>query len=142
MGKGRTRRAYSADAAADRYLKSVVSGRSMQRGAADPQSQAQEYRFAKQREEVVLAQTRHLLNCAGVSLCQRLTYTNFARHVDRLERNYSGRTLAILARMAVDRWQRYGLARDLLCSICLNVFNVTPLDGEPGVAGPGEPAGN
>jgi hypothetical protein len=127
MGKGRSRRALSPAELAERYCRSVAEGRSAVRWDRDPAAQAESYRLAEAACRERMAAVRALLNQRGVPLCLRLPLTNFARHCEKVCRNYTRRTRAVLLRMAVDRWVRYGLARELLVTVCRDCFDSVPL---------------
>lgn len=58
----------------------------------------------------------------GVALLQFIHYCNFARHLDRLCRRYSGRQLAIQVQLVIEKWQGYGMKKETLTAIVKGVI--------------------
>lgn len=122
MGTGRERRLDSPDASARRYARALREGRSQPRSDGDLRSQVNAYRRAREREQARAVAVREFLSRRGVHLVQYATYLNFARHVDKVCRNYGAKSREMLVELAVGRWTAYGLARELLLEMYQTLF--------------------
>ncbi len=109
-----------------RYERSLKTGASMVRGDGDTQAQYMHFRDALQRAQVCDRQVRQLLYERGVSMCNIVSYCNFARRLARICREYGAATRRNLVQMALDRWCTKGLDREVLLAIAEEVFGVGP----------------
>lgn len=110
--------------AKDRYEQSLVSGNATRRQDGDIGEQARRYHNAIKHLRNRLKEVKELLMAQGVPLIQFVRYCNFALHIDRLCRQYSGTTLNLEVRIAMNRWLASGLKRELLEAICREVFEL------------------
>ena len=107
------------------YRKSLGSGRSSARTDGNLQAQVQHYEAARKHQAHIEATTRQLLCAASVPPMFFGYYFCFARQVDRLVRRFAGSAVRDKAPGLIDRWEKQGLSRPVLVTICRQVFNVT-----------------
>ena len=108
-----------------RYTNSVLQGFSPCRADGDAVAQSSNYVEATERAELRADQVREVLMGHGVQLIQFVPYRNFGLHVDKLVRNHSGATLRNLVLAAIEYWSAYGLRKEVLSDICVQVFGLT-----------------
>ncbi len=107
-----------------RYALKLARGDASVRADHDLTAQVRAYQMAMQEQEKRMAEARKVLGRAGVPLNEFLLYRNFVRHIDRLCRTRTGRTLDLLIQTAILRWQAYGLDRKILLTLCQEVFGM------------------
>jgi hypothetical protein len=136
MGKSRDRRLCTPEGAARRFMESLAQGRSSVRYDGDLSGQVERYKLARVEHDFQQTMVKQWLYSHGVPLCQLVTWLNFARHIHKVSRGYAAATCDLLARMAVDRWEKYGLARELLVRLCYDQYNIVPAGEEKGASAP------
>jgi hypothetical protein len=114
----------SVECAVWRYANAIRQGSSPCRADRDADNQAANYREAAERAELRAEQVRHVIMAAGVPLIQFMIYRNFGLHVDKLFRDYSGESLRMMVKDAIERWKSYGCDGDILTQICSQVFGL------------------
>jgi len=112
--------------AAGRYARTLRQGIATCRSDGDPKEQTENYRRYLERQSLRMAQVGQVLNAMNVPWLQRVAYQNYGKHLDKLCREYSGRTLEGLGRAAVLRWTSYGLEPSVLRAVAEQVFNLPP----------------
>jgi hypothetical protein len=110
--------------AARRYARSLASGgcsRSMLDSAA---VQAERYRERMAAMQAREALVRQVLNQHQVKPYLFVQYLNFARHLMRVCRRFSGLARLHLTEAAVDRWTAIGLDPGTLEAICRDALAI------------------
>lgn len=114
------------DPAVSRYLRSLRQGTSPCRADGDSETQTANYRRGHERNALLNARLRRLLDSCAVSPALRLPYRNFCLHLDKLCRRYSGKTLRRLAALALDRSAASGLDPAILKAIARQLLGLNP----------------
>ncbi len=78
---------------------------------------------------IMESEVKTVLNEMGVHTALYVPYLNFARQIGKLSRQkeISGHSLAMEAKVLLDKWAARGLNREILSAIRFEVFNI----GEP-----------
>ena len=118
------RRMIAVDCAVGRYAAKLRQGTNPCRADGNSAGQTGNFRNAFERAELRYTQVRQVLMERGVSPIQFLAYRNFAFHLDKLCRDYSGETLRERALDAILRWKCYGCSHEVLKEICKRVFKL------------------
>jgi hypothetical protein len=107
-----------------------------------PDEQAERYREAAIRDEMLLERVRAILRQAGVNSYRWLEYLNLARKLDKLARLYSGRSLQLMADLVVDLALARGLdesvakaVRSAFCDGVVTKQNGSSLQRRPSPSG-------
>ncbi|MBM3314525.1 hypothetical protein FJY71_01600 [candidate division WOR-3 bacterium] len=108
----------------ERYERAICGGFSLPRADGDVRAQAARFRAGCEAARTMEAAVRQVLCARGIQPAHFVEYHNFARHVARLRREFSGRELSLRAAAAVDHWLGQGVSSDVLFHICLNVFDL------------------
>ncbi len=125
--EGTDARLRAVDKQCRRYELKLKQGQVKPRADSDLKTQAERYRAAAERDSARNSQVKALLSSKGVLYLQFFHYLSFARHIDKLMRQYSGQPLRIEALTAIGRWVTMGLDQKVLGAICEQVFNITLL---------------
>ncbi|MEO0049616.1 MAG: hypothetical protein ABIK42_00530 [candidate division WOR-3 bacterium] len=113
-----------ADVAAERYLRRLVNGECTRRWDEDIKGQVKAYQQMRNYLENLWLEVRRILEQRRVPVYQFLYYRNFAQHIDRLWRHYSGRQLVLQVQLAIEKWQGYGLRREILREIFEKIIGI------------------
>lgn len=71
------------------------------------------------------SQAKEVLNAEGVHTSSSVPYLNYGRQIWKLiEQEVSGESLAMAAKVLLDKWASRGLDPDVLAAIRFQVFNV------------------
>jgi hypothetical protein len=112
-----------------RFEHGLRSGPGSRRSDNDLDKQVRNYRKGSAPIAAADGRVRDILNEEGVSVIQYVIYLNFGRRMARLSRMYTDKTLRFEAMLAVAQWQYQGSSRDILTTICRQVFDLD-LDAE------------
>ncbi|MCR4424355.1 MAG: hypothetical protein WHU95_00540 [candidate division WOR-3 bacterium] len=87
------------------------------------------YEIVMEKISTMESEVKAVLNENGVSSILYVPYLNFARQLWKLsnQQEISGRSLAMAAKVLLDKWTARGLNPDILTAIRYQVFNI----GEP-----------
>jgi hypothetical protein len=138
MGRSRGHRLVTPERAARNFRRALVEGRGTQRWDGDVEGQSLRYQMARAEADLQATTVKSWAYARGVPMCSVVAWLNFARHIGRQQKHYSGATLALMARLAVERWAKYGLDRAMLESLCYDIYNVTVAGTDREAAGPGQ----
>ncbi len=85
------------------------------------------FRQAVEHDRALVDVTSQVLAALTVSSIEWPFYYGLVRQLDRLQRRgFSGLTLALEARLAIERWAHRGLARTVLERLCRDVLGIVP----------------
>ena len=87
-------------------------------------AQVERFRTMQERNHAVMEATGAVLRRLDVLPAWMLSYIGFALKVDKLQRNYSSRTLVEEVGLQVQLWTGRGLDREVLLLICREVFTL------------------
>ena len=86
--------------------------------------QVERFRATQEHNHAVMEATGVVLRRLDVLPAWIVSYIGFALKVDKLQRNYSSRTLVEEVGLQVELWTGRGLAREVLHTICREVFTL------------------
>ena len=138
MGRSRGHRLITPEQATRNFRQALVEGRGTLRWDGDVEGQSLRYQMARAEAEVQATQVKSWAYARGVPMCAVVAWLNFARHIGRQKKNYSAETLALMARLAIERWVKYGLDRGMLESLCFDIYNIVTAGVEREATGPGQ----
>lgn len=137
MGKSRDRKVTTPEKAARQYYRAMQHGRGTARWDGDIEGQSMRYQMARAEADLQATTVKRWAYARGVPMCAVVAWLNFARHIGRQVKHYSGATLALMARLAIERWAKYGLDRTMLECLCFDIYNITPASLDREATGPG-----
>lgn len=85
------------------------------------------FRQAVEHDQALVAAAGRVLAELSVPSIEWPFYYGLVRQLDRLQRRgFAGLTLALEARLAIERWAQRGLARTVLERLCWDVLGIVP----------------
>ena len=94
--------------------------------------QVERWRKWREEDRELLARTREILNEAGVSRLQYLSYYNFVRQVRCKARIYTSKVLSRATWGIIDQWAFRGLDERLLEFLASRLFDIEPWEAPRG----------
>jgi hypothetical protein len=67
---------------------------------------------------------RQLLSARGVPLIRFRAYFSFGYHIDKITRQPRESEVGREIRSAIDRWMQFGLDKEILEEVCLQLFSI------------------
>ena len=110
--------------AAERYSRSLASGRCSRSALGSAAVQVDNYRQRMAARQAREALVRQVLNQHQVKPYLFVQYLNFARHLMRVCRRFSGPARLRLTETAIERWTAIGLDTSTLRAVCRDALAI------------------
>ena len=107
-----------------RYEESIRDGSATLSPNLTVPEQVERFRATQEHNHAVMEATGVVLRQLDVPPAMAGSYIAFALKVDKLQRNYSSRTLVDEVGLQVQLWTGRGLTREILLLICREVFTL------------------